>query len=72
MKITSAQDTLPAKVSFKIDKAIKIFQDKQKLKWCMTHKATTTEDSTRNSAHRILKQTKPQEEASNHRRSKEK
>jgi hypothetical protein len=39
----------PAKLSFKIDGAIKVFHDKQKLKQYMT---TTTKDSSRNSAHR--------------------
>jgi hypothetical protein len=37
----------PAKLSFKIDGAIKVFHDKQKLKQYMT-----TKDSSRNSAHR--------------------
>jgi hypothetical protein len=37
----------PAKLSFKIDGTMKIFQDKQKLK-----QATTTKDSPRNSVHR--------------------
>jgi hypothetical protein len=38
----------PAKLLFKIDGAIKIFHDKQKIK----QQTTTTEDSTRNSVHR--------------------
>jgi hypothetical protein len=43
----------PAKLSFKIDRAIKILQDEHKLKQYMTtHHITTTEDSTKNSAHR--------------------
>jgi hypothetical protein len=41
----------PTKLSFKIDGAIKIFHDKQKLK-LFDHQATTTKDSPRNSAHR--------------------
>jgi hypothetical protein len=40
-----------AKLSFKIDGAIKVFHDKQKLKQ-YDHQATTTKDSSRNSAHR--------------------
>jgi hypothetical protein len=42
----------PAKLSFKIDGAIKVFHIKRKLKQCMTTKATTTKDSSRNPAHR--------------------
>jgi hypothetical protein len=38
-----------AKLSFKIDRAIKIFHDKQKLKE-YDHKATITEDSIRDSS----------------------
>jgi hypothetical protein len=42
-----------AKLSFKIDGAIKVFHDKQKLQQYMTTKqATTTNDSSKNSAHR--------------------
>jgi hypothetical protein len=37
----------PTKLSFKIDGAIKVFHDEQKIK-----QATTTKDSSRNSAHR--------------------
>jgi hypothetical protein len=40
-----------AKLPFKIDGAIKVFHDKQKLKQ-YDHQATTTKDSSRNSAHR--------------------
>jgi hypothetical protein len=40
-----------AKLSFKIDGAIKIFHDKRKLKQCMTTKPPL-QDSPRNSAHR--------------------
>jgi hypothetical protein len=39
----------PAKLSFKIDGAIKVFHDKQKLKQYVT---TTTKDSSRDSVHR--------------------
>jgi hypothetical protein len=42
----------PAKLSFKIDGAKKIFHDKQKLRTIYEHQATTTEDCTRNSGHR--------------------
>jgi hypothetical protein len=50
MKITSALGySTQKKLSFKIDGAIKIFNNKQKLKQYMT---TITEDSARNSAHR--------------------
>jgi hypothetical protein len=45
----------PAKLSLKVDGGIKSFHDEQKLKQYMT---TTTGDSTKNSAHRRLKQTK--------------
>jgi hypothetical protein len=38
MKITYLRILYPAKLSFKIDGAIKAFQDKQKLKQCMTTK----------------------------------
>jgi hypothetical protein len=42
----------PAKLSFKIDGPIKVFHDKQNLKRCIyDHQATTTKDSSRNSAH---------------------
>jgi hypothetical protein len=41
----------PAKLSFNIDRAIKIFLSKQKLKQ-YDNQATTTKDSTRNSTHR--------------------
>jgi hypothetical protein len=40
----------PAKLSLKIDGAIKIFHNKQETIY--DHKATTTKDSPRNSAHR--------------------
>jgi hypothetical protein len=44
----------PAKLSFKIDGAIKVFRDKQKLKTktICDHKATTKKDSSRDYAHR--------------------
>jgi hypothetical protein len=42
----------PAKLSFKIDGEIKVFHDKQKLKQYYDHKATTTKDPARDSAHR--------------------
>jgi hypothetical protein len=42
----------PAKQSFKIDGAIKVFHHKQKQKNINDHQATTTKDSPRNSAHR--------------------
>jgi hypothetical protein len=42
-----------AKLSFKIDGAIKIFHDKQKLKQYMTTKPPLPKDSSRNSSHRI-------------------
>jgi hypothetical protein len=42
----------PAKLSFKIDGGIKIFHNTQKTKTVCDHQAITTEDSTRNSAHR--------------------
>jgi hypothetical protein len=42
----------PANLSFKIDGAIKVFHDNQKLKKICDHKATTTKDSSRDSAHR--------------------
>jgi hypothetical protein len=44
----------PAKLSFKINGAIKVFHDKQKLEANTMHKhqATTTKDSPRNSTHR--------------------
>jgi hypothetical protein len=41
-----------AKLSFKIHEAIKVFHDKHKLKQYVTPKATTTKDSSRDSAHR--------------------
>jgi hypothetical protein len=41
----------PAKVSFKIDGAIKVFHDKQK-QTIYDHQATITKDSSRNPAHR--------------------
>jgi hypothetical protein len=41
----------PAKLSFKIVGAIKVFHGKQKLK-IYDHQVTTTKDSSRNSAHR--------------------
>jgi hypothetical protein len=41
----------PAKLSFKIDGAIKVFHDKHK-QTIYDHKATTTKDSSRDSAHR--------------------
>jgi hypothetical protein len=42
----------PEKLSFKIDGAVKVFHDKQKLKQYVKHKATTTKDSSRDSARR--------------------
>jgi hypothetical protein len=42
----------PEKLSLKIDGAIKVFHDKQKLKQYMTTQASTTKDSPKNSAHR--------------------
>jgi hypothetical protein len=42
----------PAKLSLKIDGAIKVFHDKQKTKTIYDHKATTTKDSSRIPAHR--------------------
>jgi hypothetical protein len=57
----SPRTLYPAKLSFKIDRAIKIFHDKQKLKQYMTTKPPT-EYSIRNSAHRRWKQTKPWED----------
>jgi hypothetical protein len=42
----------PAKLSFKIDGAIKVFHNEQKLKKICDHKAATTKDSARDSAHR--------------------
>jgi ribosomal protein L39E len=42
----------PAKLSFKIDGAIKVFHDKQKLKQYMTTKPRLQKISSRNSAHR--------------------
>jgi hypothetical protein len=39
MKITSTLDTLPSKISFKIDGPIKVFHNKQKLKQYMTTKS---------------------------------
>jgi hypothetical protein len=47
----SARILYPAKLSFNIDRAIKIFLSKQKLKQ-YDNQATTTKDSTRNSTHR--------------------
>jgi hypothetical protein len=41
----------PAKLSFKIDRAIKIFHDKQ-TKTVYDHQTITTEDSIRNSVHK--------------------
>jgi hypothetical protein len=52
MKLTSTIRILYlAKLSFKIDGAIKVFHDKQKLKQ-YDHKATTTKDFSRNSPYR--------------------
>jgi hypothetical protein len=42
----------PAKLSFKNDRAIKIFHKKKEIKIIYDHQATNKEDSTRNSAHR--------------------
>jgi hypothetical protein len=42
----------PAKLSFKINGAIKVFHDKQKLKQ-YDHQATTTKDSSRNSSQKM-------------------
>jgi hypothetical protein len=42
----------PAKLSFKIDGAMKVFYDKQKLKQYMTTKPPLQKDSARNSIHR--------------------
>jgi hypothetical protein len=50
----------PSNLSFKIDGATKVFHNKQKLKQIHAHQATSTEDSTRNFAHRRGKQAKPQ------------
>jgi hypothetical protein len=52
MKITSTPVYSTQKLSFKIDRAIKVFHDKQILKQICDHKATTTRDSSRDSAHR--------------------
>jgi hypothetical protein len=41
----------PAKLSFKIDGAIKVFHSKQKLKQYMTTKPPLQKDSSRNSIH---------------------
>jgi hypothetical protein len=41
-----------AKLSFKIDGAIKVFHNKQKLKTIYDQQVTTTKDSPRNSAHK--------------------
>jgi hypothetical protein len=41
-----------ANLSFKIDGAIKVFHDKQKLKQYMTTKPPLQKNSSRNSAHR--------------------
>jgi hypothetical protein len=48
----------PAKLSFQINEAMKIFHDKQN-QTIHDHQTTTTKDSPRNSAHRRLKQIKP-------------
>jgi hypothetical protein len=40
----------PAKLSFRIHGAIKVFHDKQKLKQIHNQQTTTTKDSTKNSA----------------------
>jgi hypothetical protein len=48
-----------AKLSFKIDGGIKVFQDKQKLKQYYDHQTTTTEDSERNPIYRGWKYTYP-------------
>jgi hypothetical protein len=50
----------PEKLSVKIGREIKFFQNKQKLKQYMTTKPPLSVDSTKNSTHR-WKQTKPQE-----------
>jgi hypothetical protein len=41
-----------AKLSFKIDGAIKVFHDKQKIKQCATTKQPLPEDFSRDSEHR--------------------
>jgi hypothetical protein len=57
-----------AKLSFRIDGAIKVFYDKQKLT-IYYHQATTTKDSPRNPAHRMkANKTMKGQAVSNHRR----